>query len=260
MSKLPETLVLLATVHGGLDVENGKVKTFVVPEGITITRIMSARPGVCNVTMEKQIDALVGTLSTNPEETGKTIKTTQVEVLKDIDQRLKGDAANNGMLQQFVRSRIGNPTKQVFRSGDTMLDKFLVRDAGESMYKAFDYKLNIINMPGIPDLFDLMYYETSGPAVKTRSKYYGVNVYLSMLVDRVKSQGVSNLIFYDMTCSSFMSDAPMTERQERELRRDIIQRGVGKKTKSHKTRRSKSYSKWKRSSRFSRSTLRYRSN
>lgn len=243
--KLPSELVVLATVHGGLTVENGQVKTFVVPEGFTITRVMATRPGICNVTSEEQIDTVVTTMGFSPQETVKTIKTTQAEVLKNINQQLKGDDPNNALFQQFVRSRIGNPTIKVFRHGDTMLDKYLVRDASENMYTAFDYKLNVVNVPGIPDLFDLMYHGTAGPAVKTRSKYHGVNVYLSMIVDGLKSHGVTNLLFYDLTCSTFMSETPMTERQERELRRYIVQNGWGKtrrrknKTKSRKAKKRK---------------------
>ncbi len=240
--KLPSELVLLATVHGGLNIDNGQVKTFVVPEGITITRIVATRPGVCNVTSEEQIDTVVSTMAMNPQETVQTIKTTQAEVLKSINQQLKGDDPNKELFHQFVRSRIGNPTVKVFGPGDTMLDKYLVRDASENMYRTFDYKLNIINVPGIPDLFDIMYYATAGPAVKTRSKHTEMSVYFSMLVDRLKSQGVTKLIFYDVTCSSFISDTPITERQERELRRYIVQKGWGKtrrRNRKTKTRKAK---------------------
>lgn len=243
--KLPSELVLLATVHGGLPIENGQVKTFVVPEGMTITRIMATRPGICNVTSETQVDTVVTTMNINPQETVKTIKTTQVEVLKNISQQLKGDEPNKELFQQFVRSRIGNPTVKTFRPGDTMLDKFLLRHKEETLDKAFDFKLNAINIPGIPDLFDFMYFGMSGPAARTRSKFSGMNVDFSMMLDFLKAQGVTNLIFYDLTCSSFMSDVPMTERQERELRKTIVQNGWGKtrrrknKTKSRKSKKRK---------------------
>lgn len=246
--KLPSELVLLATVHGGIPIQNGEAKTFVVPEGFTITRVMATRPGICNVTSEAQVDTLVKTMNTNPEETFETMKITQAQVLKSITQQLKGDDPNNELLKQYIRSRIGSPTFKIFKSGDTMLDKTFVRNPDESMYKAFDFKLNVINMPGIPDLFDLFYFGTSGPAAKTRSKHDGAGVDLSMLVYALISKGVTDLTLYDLTCSSFMGDVPTTERDERRVRRDILQKGMGtrnrkKKTKRRSTRKRTS-SKW----------------
>lgn len=240
--KLPTELVLLATVHGGVPIENGNVKTFQVPQGFTITRIMLTRPGICNVTSEYQVDEVVKTMNISPQKTVETLKTTQAEVLKSITQQLKGENENNELFKQYIRSRITTPTRKVFKSGDTMINKIFIRDASESINKAFDFKLNAINVQGIPDIFDFIYFGTSGPAVKTRSKFHGLQIDLSTLIESLMSYGVTSLILYDLTCSSFMSNTPMTERQEREVRRYIVQQGWGKK----RTRRLKKKTKTRR--------------
>jgi hypothetical protein len=244
LEKLPEELVLLATVHGGVPVENGDVKTFVVPQGVTVSRIMATRPGICNVTSEHQIDRVVQTMGSTPEKTFESLKIGQAEVLKSIAHKLKGNDPQKQFLQQYIRSRIGNPMVKVFNSGDVMMDKMFDRAPHEGLGKAFDFKLNVISMPGIPDLFDLIYFGKSGPAVKTRSKYSGSSVDLSMIVEALPSFGVKHLILLDLTCSSFTSNVPMTERQERDLRKSVLQRGLGtrrrnKKTKTRKAKKQK---------------------
>lgn len=241
--RLPKELILLATVHGGIFVEDRNVNTFVVPEGMKITRIMATRPGVCNVTTEEQIDNVV----TDMKESGvapkdiqtalSNIKSAQTEVVKSVMGQLKADDPNKALFQQFIQSRIATPTVKVFNAGDTMLNKFLARSAEEGREQAFDYKLNALNMPGKPDLFDLIPFGSAGPAARTRSKTpHGRELFLSNVVGVLRQQGVEHLILYDFTCSSFMGDE-MDPRTEREVRRFILQNGWGKtRRRKHKTK------------------------
>lgn len=247
---LPPQLILLATVHGGLMVESGQMKTFTVPEGIKVTRIMATRPGICNVTTEEQIIHVstgMKTIGLTPEDVETTvhyIQPTQDEVVKSVMGQLKSDTANNGLFVQFLRSRISKPTVKEFNPGDTMLDKYFARDSTEGSDSEFDYKLNALNVVGNPDIFDVVTFKTTGPAVRTRSKQgEDRQMYMSELLETLKGKGVKHLVFYDFTCSSFMSDRRMTERDERQFRRNILQQGWGKK---RKTRRQKNKTKTRR--------------
>jgi hypothetical protein len=246
---LPTELILLATVHGGLMVDDNKqIQTFTIPDGITVTRVMATRPGICNVTTEEQINGVIKDMvaeGLNTEEVGRTvqsIRASQPEVVKNILGQLKGDDPNKELLQQFLRSRIATPTTKVFNPGSIMLDKYLTRDADEGHERAFDYKLNALNIPGVPDLFDVVTYRTAGPATQIKSRQYRRAIDLSVLVNILRDRGVQHLILYDLTCSSFMSNVPLTERDERALRRDIVQKGLGKR----KTRRPKNKTKTRR--------------
>jgi hypothetical protein len=253
-------MVLFATVHGGLLVDEQKqVKTFIVPEGMKISRIMATRPGICNVTNADQVDELVRDmkeLGSQAEDIGKAvenIKASQPSVIENIMGQIKNDDPNRGLFEQFLRSRIATPTLKEFNPGDTMLDKYLARDSYEGFEEAFDFKLLALNMVGKPDLFDTMIFGTSGPATNTRSKKIDREVMTSVLVNLLKARGVEHIIFYDLTCSSFMPLEPISERQERALRKDILQQGWGKKrtrrsNNKTKTRRGKkrTVSKWRR--------------
>jgi hypothetical protein len=257
-AKLPAELVVLATAHGAIPIESGQVPTFTVPDDIKITRVLATRPGVCNITTEDQINQVVKDMRADgspPEEIQgaiQTLRSTQGKVIKSILAQLKTEDSNmTALYQQFLRSRIATPTVQVFHAGDTLVAKRLERNKGEGESAAFDYKLNALNMPGTPDLFDLLLLEASGPATQTRSRDSGVSVEFNILVDILKSRGVKHLVFYDLTCSSFLSESPMTEREERMLRKTILQKGWGKmrtrrqpkKTKPRRTRK-RTLSKW----------------
>lgn len=242
--KFPEDITLLASTHGTIVVENSQVKTFVVPEGMTINRFMMARPGICNVTTEDQIDSVIGTLRSKPQETQRIVKSSTSVVIKAVMMDIKNDEPNKALLQQYVRSGTTLLQAQTFRPGDTILDKEFSRSKEEGMSNAFDFKMNIVNMPGVPDLLDLAYSRSPGVAARTRLKAGSVSATLSGVIGLLQSMNVRTVTLYDFTCSSFMSDDTMTDRDERTLRRDIQQKGLGRKrsgrqSKKTKTRRAK---------------------
>lgn len=246
--ELPKELVLLATVHGGIFIEDNTVDTFVVPEGMKITRIMATRPGICNITSPEQINIIVNEMNesgvdqTDIKKAVLQIKNTQSEVVKNVVGQLKSDDRNRALFEEFIRSRIATPTVKVFNAGDRMLNKMLGRNETEGRNSAFDYKMLALNMPGKPDLFDVLVYGTPGPGARTRSKTsYGREVFLSRVIEDLKARGVEHVIFYDLTCSSFMGDS-MDDRTQRDVRRTILQQGWGKR----KTRRPKNKTKTRR--------------
>jgi hypothetical protein len=261
MSKLPETLVLFATAHGSITVESDQVKTFNVPEGMKITRIMTTRPGVCNITQEEQINRIVLDMiaafqNITPNEIDTIVASIShsiPNVVQSVETRIKTDTANERFLQQFLRSHIKRPIVKVFTEGQPVINKVLRRSAGEGVDKAYDYKLNIINVPGHPDLFDELMFGRTGPSTALRSyDEYARIVSLARVVSTLQSRGVKHLVLFDFTCSGFDSMvAELSERDERAIRRSALGYGRNSKTKSRKTKRRKTYRKWRRSSRFS---------
>ena len=244
MSKLPETLVLFATVHGSIPVESGQERLFAVPQGMRITRVMATRPGVCNVTQEDQITQIVKDMNATfknitPAEINaiiSNIKPVTSDVVKQVESQVKSETPNTPLFQQFLRSHIKTPVVKTFVSGQPIINKFLARSADEGIESAYDYKLNMINVPGNPDLFDYAIFGRTGPSTALRKyAYAGREADLSTMVESLHAQGVNHLVLFDFTCSSF--DGVVTDREERALRRNMVQRGVGKtRRRKHKTK------------------------
>lgn len=244
MSKLPDTLVLVATVHGGIPVDSGKVaRLFKVPQGIQITRIMTARPGVCNVLWEDRANQIVKDMNqtfkdVTPEEINTIVEgmsATMPGVVKRIESRLREGTPYAAQFQQFIRSHIKTPAVETFLPGEPLIDKEFYRGRGQGTESAYDSKLVMINVPGNPDFFDEMIFGRTGPSIARKSASSSVEADLSTVVGNLRARGVKHLVFFDFTCSSF--EGKLTNRDERILRRDIVKRGTGRRTHRVKRKR-----------------------
>jgi len=239
---------VFATVHGVIPVEEGEPRLFRVPEGIKITRVMATRPGVCNVTQEDQINTILNDMkktfkTITPDEINTivaSIKPGTLEVVKNLVRDEKNtDTDNKALFRQFVRSHIKTPTVKEFLPGQEIIDKFLARSIEESMESAYDFKLNIVNMPGNPDLFDWLLTGRLGPSASTReAAKIERDIFLSEMVEKLHTVGVRHIVLFDFTCSSF--DSVLSDREERAVRRSMT--GVGRR----RTRRRKNKTKTRR--------------
>ncbi len=251
----PPTLILFVSVHGVIPLtEANEVETFVVPDSMTITRAMATRPGVCNMTTEPQIDKvaqllmkenLVGSYYEYIQYSSARLKQLNKRVIKQVSEQLKSSEPEERKFdQQFLRYHIPVPTIRVFNERQIMIDKYLTRSSEEGKDSRFDYKLNIMNIPGYPDLFDIFMF-TPEQQIVTRSvaKTTERGVYLSTLVKVLRDQGVKELVLVDFSCSSFdESQLPPAEaeRLSRLARRHAELEGRGRKQKTrrrkHKTK------------------------
>lgn len=246
-TRLPETLVLFATVHGVIPVDEGVERLFTVPPGMKITRVMATRPGICNLTQEDQINSIVLDMK---KAFGETVTSAQInsvlesikpatrELVKGLPGNMKADVENKELFQQFIRSHIKTPVVKEFLPGQPIIDKYLARSPDEGIESAYDFKLNIINIPGTPDLFDIAALGRTGPSAALRKDAtLGRGIDLSSLVNGLSGMGVKHLVLFDFTCSSF--DSVVTDRAERSLRRDMLQRGVGKRRTRRRNKKTK---------------------
>ena len=244
MSKLPEKLVLVATVHGSIPLNSGKVPRLLkVPQGIQITRIMAARPGVCNVLWEERANQIVKDMNQTfkditPEEINtivESISSTMPDVVKRIESRLREGTPHTIPFQEFIRSHIKTPVVETFLPGERLIDKEFYRARGQGIDSAYDSKLVMINVPGNPDFFDEMIFGRTGPSIARKSASSSVEADLSTIVGNLRDRGVKHLVFFDFTCSSF--EGKINDREERILRRDIVKRGTGRRIRRVKKRR-----------------------
>lgn len=263
---IPETLVLMITTHGNIKLENDEPVRLKVPEAMKITKVAVAPIGVCNVTTENQIDSLSKYIPPFFEQISEEdlddklsyamsfIKSTHLGVKTKVKSDLKTE--KDEQMEEFIRYGDKPQTVYTYTSGQELLDKHYSRSAEEGVEKAFDYKINMLNVKGKPDLFQYMVHGRMGPLTRSTTQDEGVD--LSDIVDFVKQQGVKHLVMFDLSCSTIPGLEP---RDIRAKRRRLEIEGVSggrKKTKTRKTRRSKPIPKWKRSSQFSRNTLKSR--
>ena len=263
---IPETLVLMISTHGVIKTENGEPIRMKVPDAMKITKVAVAPIGVCNVTTENQIDSLSKYISRFFEQSSEDeldaklsyamsfIKAFQSSVKTTVKSDL--NTYKDEEKEEFLRYGDKPQTLYTYTSGQELLDKRYSRSREENLDRAFDYKINMLNVKGKPDLLQYIVHGTLGPATRSTTRDEGTSIDLSDIVDFLKGKGVKHLILFDLSCST-ISD--LNPRDIRAKRRRLELEGVSggrKKTKTRKTRRSKS--KWKRSSPFFRNTLKSR--
>lgn len=258
----------MITTHGNINTENGEPVRMKVPDAMKITKVGVAPIGVCNVTTESQINSLSKYIPRFFEEFSEDeldaklsyampfITEFQSGMKKKVKSDLKTD--KDEQMEEFVRYGDKPQTLYTYTSGQELLDKRYSRSREENLERAFDYKAIMLNVKGKPDLIHYMVDGTFGPVTRSATRDEGISIDLSDIVDFLKDRGVKHLVLFDLSCSTIPDLNP---RDIRAKRRRLEIEGVSggrKKTKTRKTRRSKSIPKWKRSSPFSRNTLRSR--
>lgn len=258
--KFPEKIIILATVHGVIPVSREKmdvVGRFRIPEGMRLHLISTTRPGICSLTSTEWINNLINIFNKAHEENYmikelpyyifNSIINEQAQMVKNIikkSERMEEIPENKK--SQIIRSGMKYPSMTVYDSGESVVEKVFVRSKDEGDTMAFDFKLNIVNMPGIPDLFDILSFNTYGIAAHTRSKAVREEVYFSRIMDVLKNNGVKEVFFYDLTCSSFQntdnsntdnSNTNMSNRNIRRIRLKALQRGKGHRSNKNRTNR-----------------------
>lgn len=263
---IPETLVLLITTHGSIPTDNGEPVRIKVPDGMKITKVAVAQIGVCNVTTETQVNLLSKYITEilgddfsdeKLNDTMEFIREFQSSMKTKVKSQLKGEKDDE--MQEFIRYGDKPQTLYTYTSGQELLDKRYSRSTEENLERAFDYKINMLNVKGKPDLFQYMMTGQMGSVTRSTTQVEGVSVNLSDIVGFLKDRGVKHLIVFDLSCSIIQDLNPRDIRaKRRRLEVEGVSGGRRKKTKTRKTKRSKSNTTWKRSSQFSRNTLRSR--
>jgi hypothetical protein len=242
---LPETLVLFVTTHGGFPLRGYDVETYPVPEGMTFTRFTEAVTGVCNLAREEDtenlarliasefkdgsrdpesiIRSLESTLKRNRETIGKTARQ-ELSIVKD-------DTEGLFHRQEYLRYKDRLREVKTFHSGEQVLNKVFSRSAEEGTESAYDFKINMLNVPGQPDFIRYMGIGRTGPLTREALKSDFGRLNTAYLLEFLKSRGVKHVVMIDYSCGTMMDvDDPRTIRQAR--------RGaIGKGRRTRKMRR-----------------------
>lgn len=241
----PETVIVSVTLHGSIHPENDTpIPTFKVPEGMRIKKISAVAPGVCNVTSETQIAKINRSITSafeNPvryEDVDSKLPPL-IESFKQLEKNevifiLKDDSGEKE--KDFVRHTDIGYTVVDYLAGQPILQKRYSRSVGEGIDDANDFKINVLNVEGQPDLHSLLLTGRSG-ATTTRASEIEESQYmvrLSSFVNLLQEKGVKNIVLFDFSCSDFYQANP---RKSRALRRGVVGFNGGKKTETRRRRK-----------------------
>jgi hypothetical protein len=255
----PESVILQITTHGSIELdENNQPIEFKFQPGMFLTKLSAVTPGTCNImsaessnyfsrTIMNNIDRILWLLNFNHitseeqlEQMGtpgliksfvSIFKKEDTAELKDVEYQLQTadsdiDPDYLKYFHNYDQSYLYSPKKT------SAINKVYVRGQGEIFgapkIGTWDYKINVLNMPGQPDLMR----EIAGRTHYKRSK-----ITFKDIMDFLYAHGVRGVFLFDFSCSIF--EDPMSETADRAVKRDLLKRGLygGKKTRRHKKKR-----------------------
>ncbi len=250
--ELPEEVVLSITCHGYIPVEEKTPQQdppmYMIPEGMTVTRVNMVVLGVCSVFDDRTADTISGyihTIYTNPSEENRIAQVRDaLKIGKDRGVRkVSKDPHMLGLAIQAFKQYAKKPVEIKEYTGRPIINKVFVRKGSDSLASKFNYRINVLNLNDeTPDLFDSMNIQgNNGNKI----------VSTSQILEFLNGKNVKRVILFDFTCADFMTqDAngalkgvhPTTTRQLRRWMTTENQNG-GKsrrrKSKKTKTRRGK---------------------
>lgn len=228
MAAYPETVVLSVFTHGALTVdESKKFHVFPVPPGMTVVKVSATAIGVCNIlsskdglTMNDELIKHLGDpklsfqdMQAHIDKVTPYVRDVVTNVAIGRAKKLLVTEPDDEEIKEFFRHPDIGFSKKVYTEGQPIIDKIYGRTPEEAQVKKekykYDYKINMLNVPGMPDLFSNMVgVEEPGDLTQIR-----LGDMLRLLYER----GVKNVVLFDFSCSIF--DPPLSFRDVRALRR-----------------------------------------
>jgi hypothetical protein len=271
----PKTVVIAITAHGVIPLykeESGDEYVpyvFYLPTGrkLSVTKISSVVPGICNITnfddVDKNMNYLIKTLKTFDISTatndmkkefldgaqqyfqeldkhqirdiqsdltkkqkkllGKEQNTVAEDELKELIEiiELTEDIASDKQYlyhkQNYRKDTYVNRNKK-----EGILYKIYYRNSSEELKSTYDYKINVLNVAGIPDLFSEINARRSG-----RTTHATLKLNLEEIIHYLYSKKkVNEIIIFDFSCSVFadaVTDEPvLDERFARKARNNLL--------------------------------------
>jgi hypothetical protein len=268
MIKYPKTVILTIATHGSIEVDHKPktsetkeigyelidMPTFVVPDGMTITKYSEVPPGTCNIMTSEKIAEYIEEVikpqlidrpitniksSINVYNYAKSIvrefpiyKREIVDELLNENRRAISRGETDKELRKFVHTYDNGYLLRQFKSGNVMLNKTYSRDNVDA-HDTYDWQIQLLNVDGAPDLIC---------EILGRSHYGDTEpVKLEQIVNYLKDREVSNIILLDFSCSNFINknynpeldeddnnnpfDVVIPERDLRKLRNAMIRDG-----------------------------------
>ena len=257
----PERVILANLSHGSIIVKkDGKEKTFIMPDGISVKRAWASVPGVCNFISPETNAYFVRTiksskhkLETMPFENVDTEFQVFLDVFKKYDREdtveemkslvknkdtiiAEGDEEKIDYVNEagkYINTYDSFFQLSTYLPGDNVIDKLYTRTNREAVNtpSGREWVCLLVNVePGSLDLLTLMTPQTRGGTI---------NIYLSQIVNFLKDKGVKEVILFDNSCSVFLDedDEAYHDRDIRQRRRNILTSSVvkfGGKTKKRR--------------------------
>jgi len=281
----PETAVILITCHGKMKVKatNFEHYSFHVPDNMSLTILNAVAPGICNFLESKDANDFATKLIKKIKEDEEGVHLLEsdpsafvnslINTLKEYDKNMKNDVIYHNLRLKNVERDIDeeeyihHDDKSYnifsFASGDEVTNKEYSRNNSTEKNKGeWDFKINVMNAIGFPELIEII----TGRSNQDED----VIVNLEEIVNYLKEQGVKNIVFFDLTCSPFVSvseskksslmdiedseddndnDEENIENQRivRRIRREHISKTMSKKAGGKKTKKQKQSRKRKQS-------------
>lgn len=282
MNKYPEIAVVLVTSHGTIKINptTHEPYTFRVPDNMSMTMLNAAAPGVCNMLHSYDADdfSMKMIKSLKKDEIAELLKSeptafvdSLIDTLKKYDVAVKKDIYSNQKIiddeppdvdeEQYIYHYDKAYKIHSYETGSFVINKeFSRNNLTEQNDGIWNFKIIVLNKTGFPDIIR----EVNGRSIKDNNTY----ITLQTIVEYLKSDGVKNLIFLDLSCSSFVKSPPPNKslndidddddnnseehisdpRTIRGIRRNILKKKVGgkritmkikKRTHSKKTKKNK---------------------
>ena len=242
-----DTLLLAITTHGSIptDPKTGKILTFRIPQGMTVTKLSATPIGVCNMASPDDTDDMVKTITkifSNPDPnlTFEQRLNTAVVALNPLQKKIVSEIVKSQnraqpkdvQIYDFLTYADKSQSLKTYTEGQEIINKDYDVNEGEGVGAARDYKMIMLNDPLQEDLLQMMMTGRVGMATRADKMNEDQSTNLLDVVEYVKKElGVKHLVLFDYSCSVFYDT---NQRDTRYLRRDAEAQGFNGGKRRHK--------------------------
>ena len=245
----PEFVIVQATSHGGIELDDeGNPVEFQLPPGMTVTKLSAVTPGVCNVLSSETSNFFTRVLLGNKHLILELIEYMQTRSLEDIvelgtprliedlitlfkgkdihtveevEDRMKNSGEIDPGLLDYIHGfdQSYSYTPKRMRMVNKLYSRSSEEYFSQGVQGTWDYKINVLNVPGQPDLIR----EIVGRKHHKRFSEISTKEIMGFLYER----GVRGVFFVDFACSNYIDVHaelihPTTQRK---ITRDLRRRG-----------------------------------
>jgi hypothetical protein len=219
----PKSVIVVITCHGVIQVNksNNNPKLFKIPSKMKITKLSAVTPGICNLTIDDDIDKFIKLLLnkknkkviektiTNPESYAKSLGNLYETIEKEtVDNLYTATPDSNTILRNdYIHHR--DKSYKVITYNDKhplMINKEYSRNNKyEKNISAWDYGIYCINVVGQPDLMT----ELKGRTYRDKETI----IFLEEIITHLYDKGVNKVILIDLSCSNFEYDGENDDKE-----------------------------------------------
>ena len=238
-----KSVYIIITTHGYIPVEpysrEPELRTFAVPDGMTILNVMASPPGSVNTKCYRSIQNFTQIIAAGFEQMNEQQKehideldvfvpavNTIRESLKKEDATLFKDYSKNYRIditkdikdmQHIVGSRYG---MSIYSPSDYMLNKrFQIYSSESEGGHWLNNKIQLFNLPEIDEDMDLV--QTIIDLNPDMDKD-NIEISLESIIAILREKGIENMAIFDFSCSLIGEEENLTDRTVRKVRQDYI--------------------------------------